>query len=217
MDRGQQVTHSSGACAIELRKGQNCALATELITIACRWTHAPGLDADLSALLLSDGRVRGDDDFVFYNHALSTDQAIEHLGKQHSPPWIHDRIRADLRSLDPGLDAVAITLSLYSPGQRLADLGPVTIAITEPNGATVATFTIADMTVETAAVTVELYRRSGAWKLRAVGQGYHDGLAGLARDFGVTVDEDHTLEPAPPATEPVVDWTHPPVPAGYEL
>ena len=49
------------------------------------------------------------------------------------------------------------------------------------------------------------------WKVRAVGQGYHDGLAGLARDFGVDIDD----EPPPPPQG--VDWRRPPVPAGYEL
>ncbi|TDD95628.1 hypothetical protein E1298_04430 [Actinomadura rubrisoli] len=32
------------------------------------------------------------------------------------------------------------------------------------------------------------FRRQGGWRLRAVGQGYADGLAGLARDHGVTID-----------------------------
>jgi uncharacterized protein YkwD len=36
----------------------------------------------------------------------------------------------------------------------------------------------------------ELYRRGDRWKLRALGQGYADGLAGLARDFGVEVADD---------------------------
>ena len=34
----------------------------------------------------------------------------------------------------------------------------------------------------------ELYLRNGNWRLRAVGQGWADGLAGLARDYGVNVD-----------------------------
>lgn len=31
------------------------------------------------------------------------------------------------------------------------------------------------------------YQRDGNWRLRAVGQGWADGLAGLARDYGVDV------------------------------
>jgi tellurium resistance protein TerD len=33
----------------------------------------------------------------------------------------------------------------------------------------------------------ELYRYSGEWKFRAVGQGYSSGLRGIALDFGVNV------------------------------
>jgi tellurium resistance protein TerD len=36
-------------------------------------------------------------------------------------------------------------------------------------------------------VFAELYRHRGAWKVRAVGQGYASGLAGVASDFGVTI------------------------------
>jgi stress response protein SCP2 len=42
-------------------------------------------------------------------------------------------------------------------------------------------------TVETALVCIEIYRRDGRWRLRAVGQGDDGGLAELARDFGVKV------------------------------
>ncbi len=37
-------------------------------------------------------------------------------------------------------------------------------------------------------VCAEIYRRQSSWRLRAVGQGYQDGLAGLVRDYGVNVD-----------------------------
>jgi stress response protein SCP2 len=52
-------------------------------------------------------------------------------------------------------------------------------------------------------VVIEVYLRNGAWKARAVGQGYANGLAGIATDFGVSVEE----PAAPPA--PVA----PPMPA----
>ena len=56
-------------------------------------------------------------------------------------------------------------------------------------------------TTETAFIFGELYRRAGVWKFRAVGQGYDSGLAGLARDFGISVDDEpaaaHPAAPAP--------------------
>jgi len=44
-----------------------------------------------------------------------------------------------------------------------------------------------DASTETAMVFGELYRSGSDWKFRAVGQGYADGLSGIARDFGVNV------------------------------
>lgn len=55
----------------------------------------------------------------------------------------------------------------------------------------------------------ELYRRSGQWRFRAVGQGYASGLAGLATDFGISVDD----EPAA-ASSPAPGSAPPPPPPG---
>ena len=64
--------------------------------------------------------------------------------------------------------------------------------LTEPKRGTVrggalATFVPTGLGTETALIACELYRRQGAWKVRAVGQGYASGLAGIARDFGLNV------------------------------
>ena len=55
---------------------------------------------------------------------------------------------------------------------------------------------------ETALVVVEVYRRGGAWKVRAVGQGYANGLAGIATDFGVNVEEPAAAAPQAAAPQP---------------
>jgi hypothetical protein len=61
-----------------------------------------------------------------------------------------------------------------------------------------ALFTAPDFTSgETVLVLAQLYRRGDSWKVRAVGQGYASGLAGLATDYGVDVD------PEPPAAPPL--------------
>ena len=57
-------------------------------------------------------------------------------------------------------------------------------------GTPLVTFDIAEATTETAFVFGEVYRRAGAWKVRAVGQGWDSGLVGLATDFGVSVDDE---------------------------
>lgn len=197
---------------MQLTKGANLALpAVPAVAVTCTWTPRPGLEADLSALLLVDGRVRGDADFVFYNQPASADRRVVHAGKTAGAE-VTDRIDVDLAGFDDAVGSVAFALSLDgAPGRVLADLGPVRVAVT--GGGPLAAFVMDGLDTETAAVAVELYRRGAQWKVRAVGQGYRDGLAGLARDFGVDVVDEPVPDPVPPG----IDWRHPPVPAGYEL
>lgn len=93
---------------------------------------------------------------------------------------------------------------------RIADAG---------DGSEIARFDSADATVETAFILGELYRRQGAWKFRAVGQGYDTGLEGLATDFGISVDEPQRPQPyhqpsspQQPRKETRVDHPAPPAP-----
>ncbi len=51
------------------------------------------------------------------------------------------------------------------------------------DGGTLAAFTMTGLTRESAVAVVEFYRRRGAWRLRAVGQGYADGLARMLTDY----------------------------------
>lgn len=206
---------------MQLSKGQNCTVTTDAVTVTCRWVQSPVLDADLSALLLTGGQVRNDSDFVFYNQAVSTDGAVRHDGKRQVGTCVEDRISADLNAIRSDIDTVAIAISLDGMHQSLAALGSIDVSVSDGAASPIATFTIADMTSETAEVTVELYRRGGTWKVRAVGQGYHDGLAGLAQDFGVSVDDapqPTTSDSAPSTVAPTrIDWSNPPVPTGYEI
>lgn len=206
---------------------------TELV-VSCAWTPKPPLDADLSALLLVAGKVRTDDDFVFYNQPASPDGSVEHTGKVIRPDGsVLDRVTVDLNALPAAIESIVFVVSLDGPpGSALDGLGDISARLDVVDGTPVATFDISGLFTETAVVTLELYRRDRWWKVRAVGQGYHDGLGGLARDFGVSVD-DAAPEPEPsvptPATSapvpaalvptgpPPIDWAHPPVPLGYEI
>jgi stress response protein SCP2 len=184
------------------------------------------MDADLSALLLVDGRVRDDTDFIFYNQAATADERVRHDGKRaQTDDRVADRVVVELIGLDDQVNSIAFAASLDAPqGRSFADFGPLRATVTSHDGAVVADYELDALGAETAVVALELYRRAGAWKVRAVGQGYHDGLAGLARDFGVSITAD-SADGADPAAAapggapplPAVDWRNPPVPAGYEL
>ncbi|RKN06342.1 TerD family protein [Streptomyces radicis] len=158
---------------------------------------------DVSGLLVTAaGKVRSDDDFVFYNQPQAP-------GVAHRPasPTTPDSITVQTAAVPPDIDKVVVTASLGEPGATFAGTEPTAVVRDADSGAVLATFTPPSLSVETALVVVEVYRRQGAWKVRAVGQGYAEGLAGIATDFGVAVDEEPT-----PAAPPVAAPLAPPAP-----
>lgn len=177
-----------------LTKGANTPVDARRLDIVLAWTDSPGLpDLDASALLLgSGGRVRSDADLVFYNQPEHASGAVRHIGKRRGADSLH----VDLRRVEDTVDRVVLAAS--ADGGTFGRVpGLVLRLIDGDGGGVVAEFPMTAST-ETAFVGGELYRRGGLWKFRAIGQGYESGLAGLATDYGITVDE----EPAPPA--PVV-------------
>lgn len=100
------------------------------------------------------------------------------------------RVHADLfEELQVDLPAVP-PLSPPSPFVRASTTAPSPSSpacAPRLEGDSALVFAVPPMSTERAVVLFEFYRRDSTWKVRAVGQGYDDGLTGLARDFGVTV------------------------------
>ncbi|MEE4496109.1 TerD family protein [Streptomyces sp. BE230] len=190
---------------MSLLKGANTPVASTRVRVELGWREGPGApDVDGSALLLTAaGRVRSDDDFVFYNQPVHPSGAVRHEGRRQDGGGAVETIDVTLSALEQEIGTVVVTASTDGTfGQVSGLFVRVLDAVT---GAETARFDATDATTETAFVLGELYRRNGAWKFRAVGQGYASGLAGLATDFGITVDE-----PSPPAP---VSLPQPPAPA----
>ncbi len=167
----------------QLRPGQNVSLDGGELNVAVDWATGSH-DLDVSALVLgADGKVRSDRDFIFYNQPTSPDGAVAHAGKTTSGGNTSDGVTMQLGRLDGSIDRVVIAISV--DGARFANVTRLRVNVTG-SGSVSYTFTPA-ATVETALICAEVYRRNEQWRLRAVGQGYSDGLAGLARDFGVDV------------------------------
>lgn len=167
---------------------------------------------DVSGLLLTaDGKVRSDDDFIFYNQP--TGPGVTYRSGGGTAP---DAIVVDTAAVPPGIEKIVVTASPDGAGQTFQGIEPTATVRNADDGSALATFTPPQLGSETALVVIEVYRRGGAWKARAVGQGYADGLAGIATDFGVSVEEEPTAAPtAPAAPAAPVDprIAAPPVPA----
>lgn len=199
--------------ATTLGKGANTSLPPDLTRarIVLGWSGGPDLDA--SALLLTgSGKVRGDADFVFYNQPRSTDGSVVHQGRSGR----EDTLVVDLAALPAEIETVALAAS--TEGAPFGQVGGLHLRLHDDRtGAEAVRFDITDATNETAFVFGELYRRQGAWKLRAVGQGWASGLAGLATDYGISVDEETAAAPPQPVPPPPVRAAPPasaPPPAG---
>ncbi|WP_030545861.1 TerD family protein [Streptomyces albus] len=185
-------------------KGANVGLAalsedTGAVVLSLSWCSTDGDgDADVSVLLLdANGKVRGDADFLFYNNPVAADGSVQLLGKTPTANGSEDRISLDLATMAPEVERVVLAASRYG-GARFGDLDDLRMTLADRTGETVLGFSIDDATVESAFLFGELYRRAGEWKFRAVGQGYETGLAGLATDFGIDVDDAPEEEPDEP-------------------
>ncbi|WP_147144157.1 TerD family protein, partial [Nocardia ninae] len=173
---------------MSMTKGSNVPVPMAAVRIELGWQSGPGVpDADASALLLAAGKVRNDNDFVFYNQPAHPSGAVRHEGKQQGPTVL-DVLSADLSRVEAPIDTIVIAAS--ADGGTFGQFHGLYVRLVDPgSGAEVARFDSTGATTETAFVLGELYRRQGGWKFRAVGQGYAAGLAGLATDFGISVDD----------------------------
>ncbi|MFE2248223.1 TerD family protein [Streptomyces lavendulae] len=198
--------------------GSNLPLNTVGVTVEV----AAPVRLDVSGLLLAaDGKVRSDADFIFYNQPSGP--GVDYRSGGGAAP---DSITVDTGALPAGIERIVVTASPDAAGQTFQGIEPTATVRDAASGAVIATFTPPQLGAETALVVVEVYLRGGVWKVRAVGQGYANGLAGIATDFGVSVDEEPAaapaaaapvappMPPAPPApAHPVSPWLGGPAPA----
>ncbi|MFJ6686150.1 TerD family protein [Streptomyces werraensis] len=183
--------------------GSNIPLPTARVTVDV----AAPVRLDVSGLLLTaDGKVRSDDDFIFYNQP--TGPGVTYRSGGGTAP---DAITVDTAAVPPGIEKIVVTASPDAAGQTFQGIEPTATVRDADTGAVLATFTPPQLGSETALVVVEIYLRNGAWKVRAVGQGYANGLAGIATDFGVSVEE--PTAPAQPVTPPAPQAAPPAPPA----
>lgn len=179
---------------MDVSKGSRTDLTAARYVVAV--DTAPGAAGlvDVAAVLLgADGRVRSDDDLVFFNNprrdgvALTGDGAVE----------------IDLSGVPADVERVLVTGSTEAQGARFGDVGEMVVGVRGPGQEL--TFTPAGLSSETVLQMVALYRRGTGWRLDAIGQGYSAGLAAFAGEHGIEVDEPDAApvdRPAPPV-EPV--------------
>lgn len=195
-------------------KGANIPVEATAVRAVLRWTPAQGVPGvDASALLLRvNGKVRSDEDFVFYNQPRHPSGSVWRLGQKRVPEGMTDTIQADLAGAPAEIARILFTASADEVAfENVQALRMFVYDAGSDGTEPLAYFDIKPETgAETALICGELYRRGDGWRLRAVGEGYSNGLVGLATDFGISVDDSAEAAAAAPVTPPP---TAPPAPS----
>ena len=186
-----------------LQKGQKVSLsqmapALEQVDVGLGWDLAPGsrgYELDVEAFLLGpDGRVPGDDWFVFYNQPASPDGAVRLLdtAAPTGTPGDDGVIRVDLRRLSPQVARIAFIVTINEARQRGHHFGGVSAAYARVTDRAsrreLVRFPLSDYYSNVCSMVVgELYRYKDEWRFNPVGNGTGDDLAGLCARYGVDV------------------------------
>lgn len=194
---------------LSLRMGANAHLNASRFEVVIEWPASAGTLDSSAYLLGANGKVRSDDDMIFYNQRAHPTGAVKIVriedGRTH--------FAVDLAAVPADVQRIAICVTIEDSGRTMAAFEG-TSAMVRSNGEAQLGFT-PDLTRarEVALRLVEIYRRNEAWKLRADGQGFNDGLAPLARSFGIDVADDETAPPREQPEPPQAAAPAPPEPA----
>jgi stress response protein SCP2 len=153
-------------------------------------------DVDASALLLgAAGRVRSEEDFVFYNQPHHPSGLVRRLPKQRKQTGFMDAVEVRLARLDPTV--LRLVLAVSTDGAPLSAAGVLQLTLWDTTAGTA--LAVLPLTVESptdnALVCGELARAAAGWEFRATRRGFPHGLPELAAAYGITA----STPSAPPA------------------
>lgn len=211
---------------ISLSKGQKVDLtkgnaAVKHLLIGLGWqSRGNDFDLDTAAFLLgANGKVAGDNEFIFYGNLRHPSGCVEHKGDNLTGNSGGDaeQILVNLDKVPQSIEKIDFTATIYDAEKRRQNFGMVQNAyIRVVNADTQQEMLRFDLgsqfSVETAVVVGEIYRYKGEWKFNAIGSGYQGGLAALCNSFGIEVSD-----AAPANNPPVVPPTPPAPPKRVEL
>lgn len=190
--------------AVSLQKGGNVSLEKVapgmtkcLLGLGWDSRATDGVDFDLDAsgfMLNAEGKITSDNGFIFYNNLKSECGSIEHTGDNLTGEGDGDdeSIKVDLTKVPAGVTKFVVGVTIHDAEARSQNFGQVSNAfiriVNEDTNEEVARYDLSeDYSIETALIFGELYRHNGAWKFKAIGQGFSGGLKPMAQQYGVNI------------------------------
>ena len=175
------------------QKGQKVALSVtplDGVNACFGWnTTDARCDVDVSAFLLgADGKVIGDDWFVFYGQELSPDQSTKFVANSAADREV---IQIDLKKLNPQVQKIVFVLTINDALTNRLHFGMLKdayVRIMDQSGNELVSFMMTEYYNNVISMMIgELYQHNGAWKFNAIGNGVARDLAGLCELYGVQV------------------------------
>lgn len=191
--------------AVNLTKGQkidltktNAGLKNIIVGLGWDVNKYDGdsdFDLDASAFILSgSGKVRSDEDFIFFNNTKGANGAIEHTGDNLTGEGEGDdeQVKIDLSKMPADIEKVNFAITIHEADVRNQNFGQVSNAfvriVDEATNEELVRYDLGeDFSIETALIVGELYKHNSEWKFSAIGAGYQGGLVAVCKDFGVSV------------------------------
>lgn len=196
--------HPLRSPASSLAKGANILLSdgqrpVDDLVVEVGWTvvadHRGEPELDASGILTDNsGRVLSDDHFVFFNNSASPGRELilEGAPRPLGAGAYRSVFSLNLSQISPEVARIVFAVSIYegqAKGHSYRQVSEGFLAASRPDGDSELTrfHMTSPGSTETAMVFGEIYRHPSGWKFRAIGQGYSNGLEGIATDYGVIV------------------------------
>jgi len=194
--------------AVKLSKGQKVDLTKsnpnlKEIIVGLGWASdltasSYNFDLDASAFLIgSNGKVKDENDLVFYNNPSGGQGSVKHSGdnKKGSGDGDDEQIRINLAAVPTYIERIAFTITINDAQMKQQSFGDIKNSYVRILNASTNDLLLKyelgqEFSVETAIVAAELYRHAGEWKFNAIASGFQGGLAALCHNFGLEVDEE---------------------------
>lgn len=206
VDLARAYTACRTVHCVTLDFDRSTSVPTSVLSLVMSW-GSHGIIDPQALLLDTTGRVRTDDDLVFFNapqhptgSVILDDATASSAGLVLALPKVAQEV-----------ERVVATASVDDGDLSEFDALHVTVY---DGSRTVLAFDILEPPRTSAMIVGEFYRSAGAWAFKAVANGWMSGLAGLVTEFGVgveghdVVDADpahaalHTIEPVTLASKP---------------
>ncbi len=178
-----------------ISKGQKVVLSltgsASLVDVRLGWNRTDSrCDVDVSVFLLGEnGKVIGDDWFVFYGQTKSPDGSTV-----FEMDGVQDRevIRLDLDRLNTAVKKIVFVLTINEAFEKKLHFGMLKDAyiriLNHKDQNELVSFSMTDYYTNVISMMIgELYLHNGSWKFHGIGNGVAKDLAGLCGLYGVQV------------------------------